>query len=243
MIGSFILFNFTPHLPRLSTNRVNIFRWLVLWQPPHRSISTYYHAFPNDRRPLKLAVAFLWTVDALQLACVSRSLYWWFVINYSNPLALGWATWEFAVYQINTVCASVTVQTFFAYRVYSLSANLYAGVLVQVLVLLQFGFGAATAIRANMNLEFQVIVKECTWLVVSWLTVQATADIVIATSMCLLLRRRRTGFQKTDSVINRMVLYTISTGLITSVLSCFLLVVVRLSNFLSFFSTILVVLN
>ncbi|KAF9514791.1 hypothetical protein BS47DRAFT_843572 [Hydnum rufescens UP504] len=38
--------------------------------------------------------------------------------------------------------------------------------------------------------------------------------------MCLLLRRRRTGFQKTDSIINHMILYTISTGLVTTVLSC-----------------------
>ncbi|KAF9504896.1 hypothetical protein BS47DRAFT_1368454 [Hydnum rufescens UP504] len=184
-------------------------------------ISTYYHAFPNDRRPLKLAVAFLWTVDALQLLCMRfQVLYWWFVINYSNPLALG------GRHGSSPYIKSTPEPSHSQFPLtFIVSANLYAGVLVQVLVLLQFGFGAATAIRANMNLEFQVIVKECTWLVVSWLTVQATADIVIATCMCLLLRRRRTGFQKTDSVINRMVLYTISTGLITSVLSCFLLVV------------------
>ncbi|KAF9513406.1 hypothetical protein BS47DRAFT_973368 [Hydnum rufescens UP504] len=186
--------------------------------------SSYYHAFPNDGRPLKLVVAFLWILEAFQLACITQSLYWWFVANDDNSSTLGWATWEFLTYQINTVCASVTVQTFFAYRVYSLSANLYIGVLVQALVLLQFGFGAVTAVKANMNLEFQVMIKECTWLIVLWLAIQAIADIVITTCMCLLLRRRRTGFQKTDSVINRMVLYTISTGLITSVLSCFLLV-------------------
>ncbi|KAF9516810.1 hypothetical protein BS47DRAFT_606552 [Hydnum rufescens UP504] len=50
-----------------------------------------------------------------------------------------------------------------------------------------------------MNLDFQVILKECTWLVVTWLTIQAIADIVIATCMCLLLRHQRTGFQKTNS--------------------------------------------
>ncbi|KAF9514786.1 hypothetical protein BS47DRAFT_1342763 [Hydnum rufescens UP504] len=72
----------------------------------------------------------------------------------------------------------------------------------------------------SIDVEFDVIVKDCTWLLVSWLAIQATADIVIATRMYLLLRRRRTGVQKTDSVINRMVLYTISTGLVTSVLSC-----------------------
>jgi len=75
-----------------------------------------------------------------------------------------------------------------------------------------------------MNLEFRMIVKECTWLAVSWLSIQAMSDIVIAMCMCLLLRRRRTGFQKTDSMINRMILYAISTGLVTSVFSCFILV-------------------
>ncbi|KAF9509713.1 hypothetical protein BS47DRAFT_136117 [Hydnum rufescens UP504] len=158
--------------------------------------SRYYHAFPDDGRPVKLVVGLLWTLEAFQLACCTWALYHWSVPNHHNPLALEWATWEFSMYQNNMVCSSVAVQTFFAYCLYALSTNLYIGVLVQLLVLLQFGFGAALAIKGNMNLEFQVIVKECTWLVVSWLAVQATADIVIATCMCILLRRRRTGFQK-----------------------------------------------
>ncbi|KAF9510113.1 hypothetical protein BS47DRAFT_101034 [Hydnum rufescens UP504] len=41
--------------------------------------------------------------------------------------------------------------------------------------------------------------------------------------MCLVLRHQRTGFQTTDSMIDRLILYTISTGLITSVLSCIIL--------------------
>ncbi|KAF9510890.1 hypothetical protein BS47DRAFT_1364220 [Hydnum rufescens UP504] len=198
----------------------------------------------SPSRPLAIIVAFLWglwklltcwyslrglflrnTAETygcpppctLYSACCTKSLYWWFVTNYRNPLALQQSPWEFGILPINI--------TFFAYRVYSLSANLYVGVLVQVLVLLQFGFGAV--------LELRGIVKECTWLVVTWLTLQAIADVVIAAFMCLLLRRRRTGSPKTNSIINRMVLYTISTGLVTGVLSCICLVLVHFSNFLS----------
>ncbi|KAF9511597.1 hypothetical protein BS47DRAFT_1163169 [Hydnum rufescens UP504] len=187
--------------------------------------STYYNAFPNDARPLKLAVGLLWVLQAFQLACCTQSVYRWSVANYNNPSVLDHGTWESAMRLINNVCSSLTVQTFFAYRVYSLSANIYIGVLVQALVLLQFGFGTAFIVKAYVNGDFKVIVKECTWLIVSWHAMQATADIVIATCMSLLLRHRRTGFQKTDSVINRMVLYSISTGLITSVLACSLLAV------------------
>ncbi|KAF9511104.1 hypothetical protein BS47DRAFT_1202392 [Hydnum rufescens UP504] len=193
--------------------------------------STYYRSFPNDGRLVKLAVCFLWVLGAFQLACVTRSLYWWLVTNSHNPLALGRVTWEFTVYQINAVCASVIVQTFFSHRVYYLSGNPYIGVLVQVLVLFQFGFGATACIVVNMNLDSPELLRKYTWLIVTWLTSQAIADVVIAACMSVLLRHRRTGFQKADSVINRMVLYTICTGLITSVLSCFLLVLVAKDGF------------
>jgi len=87
----------------------------------------------------------------------------------------------------------------------------------QVLVLVQFGFGVANAVRSNMIPKFKAITP---WLPVSWLTIQASADIVIAICMCLLLRRRRTGFRKTDSMLTHMILYTMGTGVATSVLSC-----------------------
>ncbi|KAF9504827.1 hypothetical protein BS47DRAFT_1386147 [Hydnum rufescens UP504] len=185
--------------------------------------SSYYRAFPNDGRAVKLVVGFLCVVEAFQLVCSTQSLYRWVITNYYNPAALKHATWEFTIFQISAVCASVTVQTFFAHRVYSLSANLHLGVLVEVLVLVQFGFGVATGVIVNKVLNIGVVLSGYGWVTVSWLVIQATADIVIATCMCLVLQRQRTGFQKTNSMIDRMILYTISTGLITSVLSCIIL--------------------
>ncbi|KAF9510114.1 hypothetical protein BS47DRAFT_103456 [Hydnum rufescens UP504] len=75
----------------------------------------------------------------------------------------------------------------------------------------------------NLVLDIKVQAKVSRWVAMSWLVMQAMAIIVIVTCMCLVLRHRWTGFQKTDSVICRMILYTISTGLVTSVLSCILL--------------------
>ncbi|KAF9507061.1 hypothetical protein BS47DRAFT_350057 [Hydnum rufescens UP504] len=49
--------------------------------------------------------------------------------------------------------------------------------------------------------------------------------------MGLLLRHRRTGYHKTDSVINRMVAYAISTGAVTSILSCICLVLFAICGF------------
>ncbi|KAF9511592.1 hypothetical protein BS47DRAFT_1383375 [Hydnum rufescens UP504] len=181
------------------------------------------------------------TPSMLYSACSTQTVYRWSVTNCNNPSALEWETWEFGMGLINNVLLHILVgevlHSYFPF-ISIVSANIYIGVLVEALVFLQFGFGAALSVKAPLNQEFKVIVKECTWLVVSWLAIQATADIVIATCMSLLLRHRRTGSQKTDSVINRMALYTISTGLITSVLSCFLLAMVHFSHFVSFCSMV-----
>ncbi|KAF9507064.1 hypothetical protein BS47DRAFT_1385287 [Hydnum rufescens UP504] len=143
--------------------------------------SRYYYAFPNDGRPVKLAVAVLWTLGAFQLACYTQSFYWWFVTNYHNPLAQQWLPWEFAIYSLNATCSSLIVQTFFAYRVYSLSGNLYLGVLVQGLVLLQFGFSAASCIKLFMIGLPQKpdSCKECDRLAEVWLIIQAIADLQV----------------------------------------------------------------
>jgi len=101
------------------------------------------------------------------------------------------------------------------------------------------GFGAATGVIGNLVLDIEALVKVSKWVAMSWLVMQAIADIVIATCMCLVLRHRRTGFRKTDSVIDRMILYTISTSLVTSVLSCILLGMVHFDNFHSVIMVIL----
>ncbi|KAF9512080.1 hypothetical protein BS47DRAFT_1363375 [Hydnum rufescens UP504] len=125
-------------------------------------------------------VAFLWIgCGGLPLSDnITQSLYWWTVTNHNNPLALKRLTWEFTIFQITA----------------------------QVLVLVQFGFGAATGVIAYTIRDIGVLLKKYRWVAMSWPAIQAIADIVIATCMCLVLRHRHTGFQKTDSVINLMVL-------------------------------------
>jgi len=54
--------------------------------------------------------------------------------------------------------------------------------------------------------------------------------------MCLVLQHQWTGFRKTDSVIKHMALYTISTGLITSVLACVILVLTKYKIFFGLYA-------
>ncbi|KAG6819430.1 hypothetical protein H0H93_011957 [Arthromyces matolae] len=42
------------------------------------------------------------------------------------------------------------------------------------------------------------------------------ADILIAGSLCYMLHRARTGFKKSDSMINKLMLFVVNTGVLTS---------------------------
>jgi len=112
-------------------------------------------------------------------------------------------------------------------------------------------------INSNQTLTFAVFVKEYTWLTLTWLACQAAADLVICCAMVLLLRARRTGFEKyvdpscrsllasyshilmncvnlcflsTDTVLNIMTLWTINTGVVTALLSMIILIAVGIKR-------------
>lgn len=55
----------------------------------------------------------------------------------------------------------------------------------------------------------------------------AATDIVIAAALCYLLDSARTGFEQSDSMINRLMLFSVNTGLLTSICAIMSLIMVR----------------
>ena len=55
----------------------------------------------------------------------------------------------------------------------------------------------------------------------------AVSDISIAGTLVFLLRKSRTGFKRTETLVNRLVMFSINTGLITSMCAIMALVSVR----------------
>jgi len=88
-------------------------------------------------------------------------------------------TWEFSVFQINNTIATVTVQTFFALRIYSLSNNIILGVLVELFVVVQCAFGIAFSVLWNRTPGISDFVDRFRWVVVVWLAFRAAADLII----------------------------------------------------------------
>ena len=47
--------------------------------------------------------------------------------------------------------------------------------------------------------------------------VSAATDAIIAVALCLLLHSSRSGFRKSERIINRLIIFTVNTGLLTGI--------------------------
>ncbi|KAF5369558.1 hypothetical protein D9758_002559 [Tetrapyrgos nigripes] len=62
------------------------------------------------------------------------------------------------------------------------------------------------------------------WVVGAGIGSAAAADLMIAGSLCYYLSRTRTGFHRTDSLITLLIIYSLTTGLVTSLLDVIIVI-------------------
>ena len=59
----------------------------------------------------------------------------------------------------------------------------------------------------------------------------AATDTLIALTLIVLLHRSRTGFEKSNNIINQLIVFTVNTGAIPSLLSLLIIVMVSTTSF------------
>jgi hypothetical protein len=140
-----------------------------------------------------------------------------------NSCALVNPPWTLISQVIVTCMSDLIVRCIFARRIWLLSGrNKLLLFSIAVTALFVFGTGIAFSIRAFLVVSFAKLIRE-PWLLYAALGTAVCADVLIAVSLCVLLDHNRTGFKSTDSLVNTLMVYSINTGLLTSVcaMACF----------------------
>ncbi|KAF8312171.1 uncharacterized protein EI90DRAFT_3094141 [Cantharellus anzutake] len=145
------------------------------------------------------------------------TVYHLFVSHFGIPVLA--SVWTGTVYQILTVICSIVVQSYFVLRLHRLSGTIWLPMLLVLLTLGQIGTGLVICLRVNITRGVQSIIHPLRPLMVSWLTLEAAADLVIALSVSYFLQTRRTGVRQTDTVLRKLTIYAINTGSLTSILA------------------------
>ncbi|TDL21752.1 hypothetical protein BD410DRAFT_789518, partial [Rickenella mellea] len=182
---------------------------LILFQTFH-----YYRHYPRDPTHLKWIVAVLTLADVIQMILSTWAVYWYLIANFGDFSNLGVPHWSINLQTGFNGFESAGVQLFFARRVYLLSKNKYLLVLLVLLTTVHFSLVVYFSVRAFNYHNFADYVH-LAWVPPTTVSSAAAADIIIATSMCYFFKTARTGFGRTDTLINTLTMYSINTGLLT----------------------------
>lgn len=185
----------------------------------------YFQNYTGDRLWLKFTVLSLWMCDTVILALVTRGVYFYAVTNFSNPAALLDPTITILVHIIITAFSDLVVRYVFGQRLWNLSdGNILLTIAIASASLVVFVSATCFTILA-IGLKTFTNFSKLSYLIYLALGTAVVADVLIASSLCIVLAKSRTGFTKTDSLINVLMMYTINTGVITSMCAalCFIL--------------------
>ncbi|KAH7906944.1 hypothetical protein BJ138DRAFT_1117125 [Hygrophoropsis aurantiaca] len=178
----------------------------------------YYKSDFGDRLAIKYMVLFLFILDTIHSA-TSIYLAWMYCVeNWGNPSALTVAFWPYTFTPIATALAALVTQIFLGYRVWRLSnSKILFGVII-ALAVPSFALGMACGIKAWI-IRILTELPQINNLVTAWLAMQVGCDAVITGTLTIILSRSRTGFRKTDTVLNRLIRGAIQTGLFAGIFS------------------------
>ncbi|TFK75054.1 hypothetical protein BDN72DRAFT_832769 [Pluteus cervinus] len=176
----------------------------------------YYYTHQTDTWAVKSLVGAVMTFDTIHQVLISHSVYSYLVSYYGRPEKLQSLVWSMVVEVLFNGFTALLVQSFLTMRVWRLSnRNVWATSLVLILVLGEFGCVVAFT---SMALHFRTF-EELARLKYLSITVNALAaagDVLIAAILCTLLHRSRTGFHRSDTMINKLILFAVNTGVLTS---------------------------
>ncbi|EGO27269.1 hypothetical protein SERLADRAFT_413740 [Serpula lacrymans var. lacrymans S7.9] len=144
-------------------------------------------------------------------------VYTYLVTNFGDPAALGDLVWSLIVEVLFNGFTALMVQSFLAMRIWRLSGKSWIATgAVMILVFGEFGCVLAYVGKA-LELETFAQLGTLKDLSMTVNAVAAAGDVLIAAILCTLLQNSRTGFRRSDTIINKLILFSINTGLLTSI--------------------------
>ncbi|KAI0368658.1 hypothetical protein BV20DRAFT_452243 [Pilatotrama ljubarskyi] len=188
----------------------------------------YFKHYRHDRTFLRVLVGLVWSLDICHLILYSITM--WLYLAERELAAFGETAlpWTSNVQILCNACVVFVIQTFYAFRIMTLSRSLRLTAALAAFVLADFGLAVTLFVKSLMtDTVSEYIQLEAFDIALSTLT--AATDVLLSGTLVTLLARSRTGSSIANRLINRLLFYTINTGLLTSLCAVLSLIMVLVS--------------
>ncbi|EIW57916.1 uncharacterized protein TRAVEDRAFT_48939 [Trametes versicolor FP-101664 SS1] len=179
----------------------------------------YFRLYPTDGWRLKTFVTVLFVLDVFHTVLTIHMCHFYLINNYFNPARLVEGVWSIRMSVMQTGCVIVVSHCFYARRMYLLGGGrLWPIVFIITLLTVEFGLCIAATVEAFVQVTFENYAKYA-WVVCSALGTAVVVDVFVSAALIYYLHSSRTGFKRTDSLLDVLMVYAINTGLSTSIVS------------------------
>ncbi|KAH9849124.1 hypothetical protein C2E23DRAFT_888512 [Lenzites betulinus] len=179
----------------------------------------YYHLYPTDRFHLKWLVTIIVIMESFHMSLWAIASYEYLVANYLDPVYPALTHWFVQTTVPFTGSAILVCQIFYAARVYYFGPKWQYRATVYVVIVLMLSFVGWTAVAAVKSYQATTSAEfaHSTWLISVGYGHAVVSDIILAGALIYILHQNRTGIKKTDTVLDTLIVYTINTGLLTTI--------------------------
>jgi len=163
-------------------------------------------------------VVILWALDSLSLAMVSHGVYTYTITDWGSIEGIESFIWSISSEPAVTATIAVIVELFLINRIRALSTPAWTPwiIFLALFTFVPFSFGIIAVKTADSGSQAFSHLNELHWLAIAGDTTAMFLDFAVASSIVWLLWRSRTGWAKTDRMINVLTVYVVSTGLLVS---------------------------
>ncbi|KAI0750450.1 hypothetical protein C8Q74DRAFT_369862 [Fomes fomentarius] len=194
----------------------------------------YFRLYPRDFAVFKGLVIILCISDTMHAIAAAAACYFRMITSFLHPQNLTIGHWSTRSITPCTIITIFACQSFYVHRVWIIGPR-YRSIRIVVSIaifcmLIFFGFGCAITVEGFLrSLED---FKDVTWMVSTFYGAAVLIDILLTTTLITVLLKSRTGFRRTDSTIEVLILYSINTGLVTSIMGvvCFVFAIILPGN-------------
>ncbi|TFK61850.1 hypothetical protein BDN72DRAFT_849324 [Pluteus cervinus] len=198
----------------------------------------YCHFHRSDRRLLKMLVYGVFLVELVSTCLITTSTWYFIVTEWGEEFAFEKCSPTSAPTVVSNSTVSVVVQGFFAWRIQCLRQN-RSGRFISFIVFFTAIFSlvcASTLVYLSHTLNHDMLkLARLMPFAVVWLAGTMVCDVVIAVTMVITLLQARTTTRiiQTKSILNRIIVTTIETGVLTA-----LVAIISLLTFIAFPNTL-----
>ncbi|KLO12662.1 hypothetical protein SCHPADRAFT_405731 [Schizopora paradoxa] len=189
---------------------------MALWGASGIQLFQYYTTYPNDSVALKIFVFAVWALDTAHQGLITHTTYKYLISNFGDDAYLDVVVRSVLDMTLISALICLAVQGFFLNRVWKLSRrNIFATVFLASLVLTEFAVAIVFYAKALHFRTFEGL-SSIFWLAKTMDALCAVPDTAITIALFYFLNRSRTGFARSEAVVNKIILFSFNTGLFTA---------------------------